>query len=45
MITNRSNHMPTLTSRATMNIIHGVVRHRLNQNTCGTTTLQKIIIQ
>ena len=45
IITNRSSHMPTFTSRATINIIHGVVRHRLNQNTCGATTLQKIMIQ
>jgi hypothetical protein len=35
MITNRSNHMPMFTKIETMNMIHGVVRNFLNQNSCG----------
>ena len=45
MITNRSSHMPTLTSKATISIIQGVVRHRLNQKACGAATLQKTMVQ
>src|SRR3989304_8843936 len=45
MITNLSNHMPTLTNVATIIINQGVVRHFLNQNNCGATTLQKTMIQ
>ena len=44
-ITNRSNHIPTLT-HITTNIMTGIlVLHFLNQNSCGLTTLQKIMIQ
>jgi hypothetical protein len=45
MITKRSNHMPTSTHTAT-NIRNGMlVRKRLNQNSCGVSTLQQIMIQ
>ncbi len=46
MITNRSNHIPTFTASTTMqHAPRCVVRTFLNQNSCGMTTLQKIIVQ
>ena len=43
MITNRSNHMPMLIRMLAMNMIGTLVRARLNQKICGTTTLQNTI--
>ena len=45
MMTNRSNHMPTLTQAATPKMSQGLLRARRDQNTCGVTTLQKTIVQ
>ena len=44
-ITNRSNHIPTLTKIAIMNETQSDVRSFLNQNNCGVTTLQVNIVQ
>ena len=44
MITNRSNHMPMLTRMDMMNTTIRFWRTFLNQNNCGTITLQDIIM-
>src|SRR3954471_8622721 len=41
-ITNRSSHMPTLTTSAMTNSTAGVRRTRRNQSACGMTTLHVI---
>ena len=43
MMTKRSNHMPALTNMQTMNTHRTWRRKNRNQNSCGATTLQKII--
>ena len=43
MITNRSNHIPTFTTRLRKNISGMLVRMALNQNNCGVMTLQLTI--
>jgi hypothetical protein len=43
MITNRSNHMPTFTSRLSTNMIGIDVLIALNQKSCGVMTLQLTI--
>src|SRR5262245_34843742 len=45
MITNRSNHIPTVTAMETMKITSGLVRIALFQKTCGEMTLHEIIVQ
>ncbi len=40
MMTNRSNHMPTLTRIERMKTTSMLVRIFLNQKNCGTSTLQ-----
>ncbi len=45
MMLNRSNHMPTFTRIEITNMTGIEVRIRLNQNTCGTSTLQMNIVQ
>jgi len=44
-ITNLSNHIPTFTNTAIINIGTNERRSFLNQNSCGEITLQEIIIQ
>src|SRR5215510_11515557 len=43
MITNRSNHIPTLIRMHAMKMRIGLRRTFLSQNTCGTSTLQLTI--
>ena len=45
MMTKRSNHMPMLMRIDATNITGMLVRTLLNQKICGTSTLQKIIVQ
>ena len=45
MMLNRSHHMPTLIRIAAIQTTGRLVRPRLHQKICGTTTLQKIISQ
>ncbi len=44
-MTNRSNHMPTLTRMDRMKTINMLVRIFLNQKNCGTITLQVTMVQ
>ena len=43
MMTNRSNHMPTLMRIDATNMTAMLVRIFLNQKTCGTSTLQELM--
>ena len=45
MITKRSNHMPMLTKIETTKSASRLCRTFLNQNSCGTSTLQLTIVQ
>jgi len=45
MITKRSNHMPTLTTKPMANVHQGLVRNLGSQCNCGSSTLQLIIVQ
>jgi hypothetical protein len=45
MMTNRSNHMPTFTSREMTNMAGTLVRTLRNQNSWGTSTLHATIVQ
>jgi hypothetical protein len=45
MMTKRSNHMPMLTKIESTNSQASDVRTRLNQNSCGLSTLQLTIVQ
>src|SRR5215217_3027591 len=45
MMTNRSNHMPTLMTNDSAKMATGDVRIFLNQNRCGDTTLHVTMIQ
>ena len=45
MITKRSNHMPTLTTIESTNMIGMLVRSFLNQKSCGVMTLQLTMIK
>ena len=45
MMLKRSHHMPMLIRIDATHITGMLVRHRLDQKICGTTTLQKIIVQ
>ena len=45
MMTKRSHHMPMFTKMLTIHITGMLVRAFLNQKSCGTSTLQKIISQ
>jgi len=45
MMTNRSNHIPTFTSRQTTSSTAGVVRTFRSHSVCGTIALHVTIVQ